>query len=371
MKTLLKLAVVLGTAATALVSCQSNTTEQTEPDFVSQLKLVDYRPKSVFKIPQSDIRQAKYPVIDMHSHPYIDNVEELQEWTKRMEENNIEKVVIQTYAFGDKFDALYDMYKGVSDKFELWCGIDLSSWGTSDFPAKAIEELERCWRKGAKGVGELIDKGLGDRESSKIKQPGLHFNDDLFVPIFSKCAELKMPVTCHVGDPIWMYEELDEKNDGYMNAAEWKIDMTKPGILGLYEVVATLEEACRKNPQTTFIGCHFMNLGHDYEYLGKILDRTPNLYLDNSARHLETCVTPRATKKFYEKYADRIMFGTDNNPSTDMYRLQWRILESEDEHFYARNQTYHWPLHGIGLSNEVLKKVYGDNSRKLYKKLGK
>ena len=365
MKTILKLAVALSMGAIALVSCQ-NVPEQTEADFSSELKLVDYRPVSVFKTPQSDISHARFPVIDMHSHAYVDNVEELQKWVEAMEENNIEKVVIQTYAFGEKFDALYDLYKGVSDKFELWCGLDLSTWGEPDFPAKAIEELERCWKKGARGVGELIDKGLGDRESSKIKQPGLHFNDDLFVPVFSKCAELNMPVSCHVGDPIWMYEDIDEHNDGYMNAAKWKIDMTKPGTLGLYEVAATLEEACTKNPQTTFIGCHLINLSHDYDYLGQVLDRHPNLYIDNSARHLETCATPRATKRFYEKYVDRIVFGTDNNPSPSMYRLQWRILESEDEHFYSSGQTYHWPLHGIGLSDDVLRKIYRENALRLY-----
>lgn len=359
---------ILAAVATMFVAAACQNVQEkvvSEGDFVSNLKLVDYKPVSVFKIPQSDIRQASFPVIDMHSHAYVDSVEELQQWVRDMDENNIEKVIVHTGTYGEEFDALYDLYKGVSDRFELWCGIDMSSWGTPDFPAKAVEELERCWRKGAKGVGELSDKGLGEKLSRKVAEPGLHFNDDLLVPVFSKCAELGMPVNCHIGDPVWMYEELDAHNDGYMNAAEWKIDMSKPGILGLYEVVATMAEACEKNPNTTFIACHFLNIGHDYEYLGKILDSHPNLYIDNSARHLESSATPRATKKFYEKYADRIVFGTDNNPNSTMYRLIWRILESEDEHFYSRSQTYHWPLHGIGLEKDILEKLYRKNALKI------
>ncbi|MGN0191063.1 MAG: amidohydrolase family protein, partial [Candidatus Cryptobacteroides sp.] len=99
--------------------------------------------------------------------------------------------------------------------------------------------------------------------------------------------------------------------------------------------------------------------------LSQVMDRHPNLFIDNSARHIETCVTPRATKKFYEKYQDRILFGTDNDPSQSMYDLQWRILETEDEHFYARERAYHWPLQGIGLSDQVLKKIYHDNALKI------
>src|SRR5207302_33437 len=35
--------------------------------------LKDYRPQSIFKVPVSHIARAKYPVIDMHSHPYPKN----------------------------------------------------------------------------------------------------------------------------------------------------------------------------------------------------------------------------------------------------------------------------------------------------------
>jgi predicted TIM-barrel fold metal-dependent hydrolase len=150
-----------------------------------------------------------------------------------------------------------------------------------------------------------------------------------------------------------------------MNAAVWKIDTTVPGTLGLNELVATMEEACVKNPKTTFVACHLMNISHDYEFLAEVLGRHPNLYIDNSARHLETSATPRATKAFYEKYADRIVFGTDNNPSSSLYALEWRILESDDEHFYQGSRSYHWPLHGLDLSDEVLEKIYSINPAKV------
>lgn len=352
-------------AAMGLVSSSFG---QETGSLADELKLKDYRPVSVFKLPEHHPHHAKFSCIDVHSHPYEKDAEGIAEWAGRLESNNIEKVIIMTYAHGEEFDRLYDLYTGISDKFEMWCGFDLDNFGEPGFEKEAVAELERCYRKGAKGVGELGDKGLGEsycrRSESGKRIPTAHLNDQRFDALLEKCAELGMPVNIHLGDPVWMYEELDEHNDGYMNAAEWKIDMSVPGILGLYELCGTLEEACERHPETMFIACHFINLGHDYEYLSGVLDRHPNLYLDNAARHVESCVTPRATKKFYEKYQDRILFGTDNNPEQRMYDLQWRILETEDEHFYDEG-SYHWPLHGIGLGDEVLRKLYHDNAMKI------
>lgn len=337
-------------------------------DFAEELKLKDYRPVSVFRLEEHHPDHAKFSCIDIHSHPYEESTEAIKAWAERLEANNIEKVIILTYAHGEEFDRLYDLYTGISDRFEMWCGFDLDHFGEPGFEKDAVAELERCWKKGARGVGELGDKGLGEsycrRADDGTRVPTAHLDDPRFDALLEKCAELGMPVNVHIGDPIWMYEDLDEHNDGYMNAAEWKIDLSVPGILDLYQTCTTLEKACSRHPETMFIACHFINLSHDYAYLSEVLDSHPNLYLDNAARHVETCVTPRATKRFYEKYQDRIFFGTDNTPDQDMYSLQWRILETEDEHFYAES-SYHWPLHGIGLDDSVLKKIYHDNYQKI------
>ena len=69
---------------------------------------------------------------------------------------------------------------------------------------------------------------------------------------------------------------------------------------------------------------------------------------------------------FYQKYQDRLLYGTDMGYNIDMYRITFRILESSDEHFYETEQFgYHWALNGFGLSNEVLKKVYYKNAKQL------
>ncbi len=69
---------------------------------------------------------------------------------------------------------------------------------------------------------------------------------------------------------------------------------------------------------------------------------------------------------FIEKYADRLVYGTDMGTSPDMYQNTFRILETEDEHFYERALfNYHWPLYGLGLSDITLKKLYSGNAKKI------
>ena len=91
-----------------------------------------------------------------------------------------------------------------------------------------------------------------------------------------------------------------------------------------------------------------------------------HLYADNGARYAETAPIPRYMKAFFEKYQDRLLYGTDMGRSKEMYLTTFRILETEDEHFYDwKLFTYHWPLNGFGLTDPVLKKVYADNARKI------
>ena len=77
---------------TSLVSFAQNL------EFAESLKISDYKPHSVFKLPEDQIKQASYPVTDMHSHAYVDTVEEIKQWLADMDANNIERVVVQTKA---------------------------------------------------------------------------------------------------------------------------------------------------------------------------------------------------------------------------------------------------------------------------------
>ncbi len=331
-----------------------------------EILLKEYDPVSIYNIPKTFPVKAKFPVIDMHSHPYAKSKSEIENWVTTMDRAGIDKTILLTKETGASFDSIYDIYSKYEGRFEVWCGIDYTGYDQPNWTQKAIKELVRCYEKGAGGVGELGDKGEGLSYSKPTAAPGMHIDDQRMDALLKKCGELGMPVNIHVAEPYWMYQPIDEHNDGLMNAQKWKVDTTKGGIIGHAALLKTLENVVNKNPETTFIACHFANLSYDLSILGDLLEQFPNLYADISARYAETGPIPRHAKKFFEKYQDRLLYGTDMGLSPSMYTTTFRILETEDEHFYNKDLfSYHWPLNGFGLSNNVLKKIYYENARQI------
>lgn len=331
-----------------------------EPGLQDTLLLKDYKPRSIFNVPATNVVKAKYPAIDMHMHAPragadLDKV--AGEILKNMDASNIQKTILFS-GTGKTFDALAAVFGKHPDRFELWCGLDFSN-----FPTSTLAELERCVKAGAKGLGEISDKGPGYRGVEPM-----HLDDPRMDPILEKIADLGLPMNVHMGDPQWMYEPMDASNDLLFEALYWRRDDKKDDkdLAGMLQV---LENAVKKHPRVTFIACHFANQTFDLNRLGALLDKYPNLYADTSQREAYLAAIPRFGKQFIEKYADRIVYGTDQGYSLPMYRNSFRIWETLDEHFYAWDvANTRFALSGLGLGESTLKKLYHDNAAKLLKK---
>ena len=339
---------------------QSQQRELSIPGLQDTLLHKNYRPRSIFVTPQTQIQKAKYPAIDMHMHAPIgqnqDSIAIAQ--IRNMDEAGVQKTILFC-GTGKTFDKLASVYGKYPDRFELWCGFDFTGSGLS-----TIAELERCVKLGARGVGEISDKGKGLRGAS----PAMHIDDPRIDPILEKLADLKLPINVHIGDPRWMYEPMDEHNDLLFESYYYRLDDQK-NIMDLKSMVATLESALEKHPRTTFIACHFMNQTYDLDQLGRMLDKYPNLYADVSQREAYLAAIPRFAKQFMEKYADRLVYGSDQGYSLSMYRNAFHIWETLDEHFYAWDVSNTlWPLSGLGLNDATLKKLYRENALRILKK---
>ena len=281
-----------------------------------------------------------------------------------MDSAGIMKSIVLTYSHGKTFDSLVQAFSKYPDRFELWCGIDYTGYDQPGFADRAVKELERCHREGARGVGEEGDKGRG-LYYSKPQAWGMHPDDARMDAVFEKCGELHMPISLHVADPKWMYEKMDSTNDGLMNAWTWKVEV-KPGVEDHAGMIRILENTVKKHPHTLFVACHLANCCYNLNIIGNLLDKYPNLSIDISARYAELAPIPRAAKEFFTRYQDRIVYGTDMGMDLSMYRTTFRILQTADEHFYDHERfSYHWPLYGLDLPPEVLKKIYHDNAQKI------
>jgi uncharacterized protein len=324
---------------------------QTNPD---QILLKDYRPHSIFKIPETRIEKARYRAIDVHSHDYGPTAAEVDRWVQTMDAVGVEKTIILSGSTGKRFDELLARYRKYPSRFEVWCGFDYTGFDQPGFGPKALAELERCYKAGATGVGELGDKGRG--LGATTNAVGMHIDDPRMSALIDKCGELGMPINIHVAEDKWMYEAMDATNDGLMNAWKWRVGHT-PDVMQHDQLVDSLERAVHQHPRTTFIACHFANCCSDLNRLGRMLDQNPNLYADMGARFSEIAA------QFFNRYQDRLLYGTDLDPQPEMYRACFRLLETADEHFYTPYfAKYHWPMHAFALPDGVLKKIYRENA---------
>lgn len=333
---------------------------------IQELKLKDFKPKSIFNIPVTRVARAKFPVIDLHSHDYAANDAEIGTWVQTLDSCGVVKTnLMHCTSTGGTFEEFVAKYSPYKDHFNFWCCFDYTDFEAPDWADRAIAKLEASRQLGAIGVGELVDKGLGDIYARPASGKGIHMDNPRLKPLIERCGELKMPISIHIAEPIWMYEPLDNQNDGLMNGADWAVDTSAEGCRGYDELIAAFERTLEAYPGTTFIACHYLNMSQDLPRLGALLDKHPNLYLDLAGRMAESAATPRATRRFLIQYADRVLFGTDNGLSPDMYRTMFRLLETDDEHIYNPDYGYHWAYSGFYLPDDVLKKIYHDNAARL------
>jgi predicted TIM-barrel fold metal-dependent hydrolase len=336
---------------------------QVQPGPMDSILLKDYAPSSSLVVPQTNVMKARFPVIDVHTHSGQSSVrtpQDVAEWVRTMDETGVETTIVFTGATGAEFDRQAALFKPHGKRFQLWCSFDTSNIDAPDYSERAVRELERCFRQGARGVGELTDKGSGMQRGRLPAGTRLHPDDPRLDAFWRKCAELKLPVNIHVADHPSCWQPLgpnQERTPDFQHFNQYGKD-----VLPFEELIERRNRLLDKHPKTTFIACHLGNQGHDLAALAKALDRYPNLFVDISARDYEVGRQPRTAARFLARYKDRVLFGTDMERAPAMYRGWWRLLETADEYIPGR---IWWRYYGLELPSEVLRSLYRDNARRL------
>jgi len=102
-----------------------------------------------------------------------------------------------------------------------------------------------------------------------------------------------------------------------------------------------------------------------------LMQAFPNMMVEIGAVIAELGRQPRASRKFFEKYQDRILFGKDSWVPSE-YATYFRVLETDDEYFpYHKKYHAFWRMYGMALPDEVLKKVYYKNALRIIPGLDK
>ena len=232
-------------------------------------------------------------------------------------------------------------------------------------------------KAGAIGLKIFKNLGLTTRKSDGTR---LTLDDPVMNPVWQACARLDIPVLIHTAEPMEFFSPMDYKNERWLELALFPSRRNNaPGQPSFEQLLGERDRMFAANPKTRYIGAHFAYYGHNLPGAAKLLDRLPNVVLEVSAVLYDFGRQPRASRRFFEKYQDRILFGTDAIPNgrqtpqqifgDEVYRIYYRFLETEDEYFdYAPAPVPpqgRWRIYGIGLPDAILQKVYNGNARRL------
>ncbi|MFN7934879.1 MAG: amidohydrolase family protein [Bryobacteraceae bacterium] len=363
----------------------------------AQKKLLDvteFEPRSMLAVKETRVERARFPVIDIHTHisfaaksaggvpvsaarRFLATAPDL---LAVMDAKNLRTMVNLTGGYAEGLAECVAKYdKAHPGRFVTFAEPMFAEAVKPDYAKRQADAIVAAKSAGARGLKVLKTLGLFLRENLTTG-PLVKVDDKRFDLMWEACGAQDMPVAIHVSDPAAFFLPTDRFNERFEelnNHPDWSFHgRDYPSNA---EILAARDRVLARHPKTKFIGLH---VGHSAENLGQVaatLDKYPNFHVEIGARIGELGRQPRASRKFFEKYQDRILFGTDAVPGgretpqqifgAKLYEIYFRFLETEDEYFdYAPAAVPpqgRWRIYGLGLPDAILRKVYHANAARL------
>ncbi|MBK8022221.1 MAG: amidohydrolase family protein [Chloroflexi bacterium] len=343
---------------------------------MNDIALSAFQPVPKLVVKQTTVKTPKFPVIDAHNHlaqPFGGGWDErpIAELLDVLDQAGVTRYVDLDGGWGEEIlNRHLDTIKAPApDRFLVFGGVDWSQWP---------EQGNRFGEWAAARFREQVARGA---DGLKIWKPfGLHVRDDQGVLVavddarldllWATAGELGLPVLIHVADPVAFFDPLDPTNERFeeLNAhPDWQFP--SPPFPPFLKIMNDFKAMVRRNAGTTFIGAHVGCYSEDLGWVGGMLDECPNYYVDISARISELGRQPFTSRRFFQKYADRILFGIDAGADLDTYHTYYRFLETDDEYFnYGTGPTPaqgRWQIYGLQLPDDILQKVYAGNAERI------
>lgn len=348
-----------------------------------ELRLADFRPRSRLRVAAHEVLRPAVPAIDAHNHL---GAAFGGAWASRppgellpiLDEAGVEAVVDLDGGWGETLAAEIERWQRPQpDRIAVFAGLDYERWAEDErFGETEARRLEAAALAGARGLKVWKVLGLRARDTGGRL---VAVDDARLDPLWAAAARLALPVVIHVADPVAFFEPLDPANERWEELhahPDWHFWPTRPagrpdlpGFPPFDELLEGLRRVLLRHPATTFIGAHVGCAAEDLAWVGATLEACPNFHVDIAARLGELGRQPYTARAFFERYADRVLFGVDVEPDAEVYRRYYRFLETRDESFDYDTDALpgqgRWQIHGIGLAEEVLRRVYRDNARRL------
>lgn len=340
------------------------------------LPLSAYRPRSRLRAPEHHVPQASAPAVDAHNHlgrwlgaDGAWAAPDVGELLDVMDACNVTAIVNLDGMWGDELDANLERYdRAFPGRFVTFAHLDWQETGEAGFGERMAASLRESVGRGARGLKVWKHLGLRFRDDrDELLMP----DDERLAPVWEAAADLAVPVTIHLGDPIAFFDPVDERNERLeelLANPDWWFG--GPGLPSFDDLMSSFETLVARHPRTTFIGAHVACAAEDLAWVGRMLDTYPNLHADVAARIAELGRQPRAARALIERHPDRFLFGTDLfPPNRDVYAVHFRFLETTDEHFPYDAEGIpsqgRWAISALDLPSDILTAVYSGNACRL------
>lgn len=351
----------------------------------ARLSFMEYDPPQTLVVPEHLVARAKFPFVDVHSHQFDLDEAAVGELVAAMDRMNMAVMVnlsgrgfVRTTGPDGKpqfrlrepsylRDLLALTERVAPGRIVHFTNVDFSRVGASDWPAAAVAELEADVAAGARGL--KIYKSLG-MDTKDVDGRRIAVDDPRLSPIWEACARLGVPVLIHTADPAQFWQPKDRDNERLYELVEIPGRFRDPAQNTPWEqLIGEQHRLFLAHPRSTFIAAHLGWLGNDLARLGRLLDAAPNVMTEIGAVLAELGRQPRFARDWFVRYQDRVMFGKDSWEPAE-YPPYFRVLETADDSFpYYRRRHAFWKLYGLDLPDEVLRKLYSENARRVIPRL--
>jgi predicted TIM-barrel fold metal-dependent hydrolase len=332
--------------------------------------------------------------IDIHNHIFSDH----PSTRAFMDEWNFKMCNIATDAYYALAPLTYDHQREVSKeicsarpRYYAWITtFGMEDRAEPDWTEKVIKQLKDDFDKGA--VGVKVWKNIG-MEFKNADGKYIHIDDPMFTPILDFIEKENKTFIPHIAEPIqaWTFPEPNNYWDRHPEFSCYD----KPEMPSHMRIIEAGDHVLSRHPNLRYVGAHMASLSFDVEEIAKRLDHYPNFAVEIGGRIRYLAVQAHGKlQHFFNKYQDRIIYGTDlfspqmselgQEPTAEqiedamafcLSRTNFflRYLNTDEEFPWSDNLFDDGPageatytIRGLNLSKEAMDKILYENAVKWF-----
>lgn len=320
--------------------------------------------------------------IDSHMHYSLPLPPE--ELISFMDRNGIDKANLVLVPHRNRLTSVPDALMAKAkypDRFYVFTSFDVSEYfrhgkEIGKYLVKFVDNMRRCGCDGLK-----IIEGKPSMRKIMGAIPG--FDAPVWEPLWEYIEKTHFPVLWHLNDPESCWGDPD-KAPRHIRIGNELYDDT---FVNNEEQYRQMEAILERHPNIKFVFAHLYFMSAQLPRLAALLDKYPNMMVDITPGleiYVNLSQNTEEAKAFFEKYQDRIFYGTDigarcvlaENPQSlnedeclarmdlidGMFKEDTNRVMKEDGRYLINTDDF--LQKGFALDEKVLDKIYWKNFEK-------